>query len=159
MKHNEIIRALECCKTGYCYQYDCPLVNGFDDDISKCTYELAKNALSLIKELTEKNEKLTKRCALRQKDLDDTLDLLYKAEEENERLIEAGFDTVDYAIDKIKQARVDAIKEMQARVKEAICDYTYPDFNKDGKPVNVWKAHRGYDLIDDIAEVMCNEIV
>lgn len=39
-----------------------------------------------IKELTEENEKLQRLCELREKDLNDTADLLYKAEEENERL-------------------------------------------------------------------------
>ena len=33
MEHNDIIKALECCKTGYCYQDGCPLANDFDDDI------------------------------------------------------------------------------------------------------------------------------
>lgn len=49
----------------------------------------------------------------------------------------------------------DTVKKMQERLKQAICNNTYPDFNKDGKPINVWKATAGYDLIDQIA----NEIL
>ena len=41
-----------------------------------------------VKELTEENEKLNKRLALRERDHNDTLDLLYKEEAENKRLRE-----------------------------------------------------------------------
>lgn len=44
------------------------------------------------------------------------------------------------------------VQKMQERVMQAICDNTYPDFNKDGKPINVWKAILGYDAIDQIAK-------
>ena len=48
----------------------------------------------------------------------------------------------------------DTVRKMQERLKQAICDNTYPDFNKDGKPINVWKATTGYDVIDQIAKEM-----
>lgn len=51
MNDNEIIKALEACKSGYCYCGEgCPLANddGYDDDISKCTSKLSENALDLI---------------------------------------------------------------------------------------------------------------
>lgn len=62
----QIIRALECCANGgWCIRDGCPLYK--DDefgDIEKCTSELSKNALALIKsqdqriaELTEENER------------------------------------------------------------------------------------------------------
>ena len=85
------------------------------------------------------------------------LSLIKELTKENERLINAGFDTVDYAIDKIKQERADTVRKMQERLKQAICDNTYPDFNKDGKPVNVWNAKTGYDLIDQIAKEIIGE--
>lgn len=53
-----------------------------------------------------------------------------------------------------KQGKIDTVKKMQERLKQAICDNTYPDFNKAGKPINVWKATTGYDLIDEIAKEM-----
>ena len=50
------------------------------------------------------------------------------------------------------------VKKMQERLKQAICDNTYPDFNREGKPINVWQAKTGYDLIDQIAKEMLEEI-
>ena len=63
MEHNkeQVIKALEHCVSGYCYRDGgCPLANDddYDDDISKCTSILSKNALSLIKELIAENESL-----------------------------------------------------------------------------------------------------
>ena len=50
--------------------------------------------------------------------------------------------------------KADTVREMQERLEQAICDNTYPDFDKEGKPVNVWKATTGYDAIDQIAKEM-----
>lgn len=53
----QIKKALECCVSGYCFRDGCPLCeNAGDDDIQKCTSELARNTLALIKELTEENK-------------------------------------------------------------------------------------------------------
>lgn len=63
MEKKQIIKALECCTSGYCYVgAGCPLAedDNYDDDIAKCTSELAQNALALIKELTKENERLNK---------------------------------------------------------------------------------------------------
>ena len=49
-------------------------------------------------------------------------------------------------------------KELSERLKQAICDNTYPDFNRDGKPINVWNAKTGYDLIDQITKGLLEEI-
>ena len=38
------------------------------------------------------------------------------------------------------------------KVSQAIVDNTYPYFDKDGKPVNIWKAVLGFDNIDEIAK-------
>lgn len=51
MNREQIIKALGCCITGYCYQQECPLAGDYDDDIGKCTSLLAQNALSLIREM------------------------------------------------------------------------------------------------------------
>ena len=56
-----------------------------------------------------------------------------------------------------KQGTVTAVSEMAKRLKQAICDNTYPDFDKKGKPINVWKATTGYDLIDEIAKEMMED--
>lgn len=39
------------------------------------------------------------------------------------------------------------VKNLINQLPQAICDNTAPDFNKDGKPVNVWKAKNGYDAV------------
>jgi hypothetical protein len=45
----EVIKALECCKRGYCIDGKCPLLDWNDyDDISRCTGTLATIALDLI---------------------------------------------------------------------------------------------------------------
>lgn len=46
---DEVIKALECCVSGYCIDGKCPLFDWDDeDDISKCTETLATIALALI---------------------------------------------------------------------------------------------------------------
>lgn len=55
------------------------------------------------------------------------------------------------------QMKIATVRKTAERIKQAICDNTYPDFNKDGKPVNVWSAVNGYDAIDKIVEEMLNE--
>ena len=43
------------------------------------------------------------------------------------------------------------------KVDQAIVDNTYPYFDKDGKPVNIWKATTGFDKIDEIAKELGGE--
>ena len=57
------------------------------------------------------------------------------------------------------RAQVNAVNAFADRVKQAICDNTYPDFDKDGKPVNIWKATTGYDSIDEIAKEMIEGMI
>ena len=46
---DEIIKALECCKSGYCIARKCPFYDATeDDDIGACTSRLSSNALDLI---------------------------------------------------------------------------------------------------------------
>lgn len=42
-----------------------------------------------------------------------------------------------------------AVKEFAEKLKQAICDNTYPYFDKNGKPVNIWNTD-GFDNIDGI---------
>ena len=115
----QIIKALECCQTGYCYPHNCPLANGFDDDISKYTSELAKNALSLIREQEKRIEELT---------------------EENNRLVVSEVRSeVSLAQEKIFRIRdehpvvvairEDTVRKMQAEIEErCIKGGIYPAF-------------------------------
>lgn len=68
MTNEQIIKALECCASGYCFRDGCPLCEHVGDgDISGCTSELAKNALSLINEITAKLDDAQLRKADKQK--------------------------------------------------------------------------------------------
>lgn len=64
MEREQIIKALECCCKSKCSaenNADCPLIN---DEACACT--LPKNALSLINELTEENERLKELCTTKE---------------------------------------------------------------------------------------------
>ena len=45
-----------------------------------------------------------------------------------------------------------AVKEFVEKVKQAIVDNTYPYFDKNGKPVNIWNTD-GFDKIDELLKV------
>ena len=49
-------------------------------------------------------------------------------------------------------ARKETAEKFAEMVSQAIVDNTYPYFDKDGKPVNIWKAVVGFDTIDEIAK-------
>ena len=54
MNDNDIIKALEACKSGYCLIKKCPLFDLYDgdhDSITKCTSKLAEISLDLINRL------------------------------------------------------------------------------------------------------------
>jgi hypothetical protein len=40
--------------------------------------------------------------------------------------------------------------EIFEKVEKIILDNTYPDFNREHKPVNIWKAKDGYDALDEL---------
>ena len=67
--------------------------------------------------------------------------------------------TIAYWEEQTKVARQELFEERKEtaekfaeRVSQAIVDNTYPYFDKDGKPVNIWKAVIGFDTIDEIAK-------
>lgn len=50
---------------------------------------------------------------------------------------------------RLVKAPITDVVEVIKRIKQIVCDYCYPDFNKDGKPINVWEATNGYEAIDN----------
>lgn len=50
----------------------------------------------------------------------------------------------------INSIKIQAYKEIAELFKNGICRNTYPDFDKNGKPVIIFKVKTGYELIDDI---------
>ena len=61
MEREQIIKALECCsKLAFCGN-ECPYYEDGD-----CVRKVTGNALSLIKELTEENERLKEICGMKE---------------------------------------------------------------------------------------------
>ena len=88
----QIKKALECCVEVRCGSIAiCPYREKFKNCYI-CQANLKKEVLSLIEELTE----------------------------ENERLINAGFDTVDYAIDRIREVKADTVRKYYSEVYEEL---------------------------------------
>lgn len=54
----------------------------------------------------------------------------------------------------VKAERAATLRLVSEAIKNIICEHTYPDFDKDGKPVNVWKAKEGYAAIDEFVKTL-----
>lgn len=68
-----------------------------------------------------------------------------------------GRAVTNYIEDCCTDAENTAVKEVAERIKQIICDHCYPDFNKDGKPINVWNATNGYKAIDNLVKERIGE--
>ena len=49
------------------------------------------------------------------------------------------------------------VVEVAKKIKQIICDHCYPNFNKDGKPINVWNSTNGYKAIDNFVKEVVGE--
>ena len=74
-------------------------------------------------------------------------------EEEKEKVANAKQKVID-ACKMLKTAKAEAYKECIKKVNTIICENTYPDFDKDGKAVNIWNAKIGYDAISKLIELV-----
>lgn len=43
------------------------------------------------------------------------------------------------------------------RMPQTVCDHCYPDFDREGLPVNVWQAREGYAAVDALVEQIVKE--
>lgn len=109
-----------------CIDGDCQECSQTTLHFKHCQYPLIKNALDLINRQKAEIEELTE-------------------------LVDKRFD--DFASEYDYNLKSEAIKEFAEFVKNAICENTYPSFDKDGKPVSVWNAD-GYKVIDDLVKEM-----
>lgn len=55
-------------------------------------------------------------------------------------------------LDGYKLGFKEGVQALKIQVEQAICDNTYPSFDKKGKPVNIWNAVVGFDKIDEICK-------
>ena len=90
-----------------------------DGTCEKCPYHERYGAESCIEEVFK-----------------DAIELIKKQREEIERWQKELI---------LKNNTLIIVKSLVNQLPQAICDNTSPDFNKDGKAVNVWKAKSGYD--------------
>ena len=115
MEHSpeQIIKALECCNRGT--TEDCAKCPRFDGDrtlsTEDCMEKLMRDALSLIKELTDENEKLKMFNKLHEQDVEDMHKMLEKKVEEVYpefmRDYQLMRDELDGAYEELKESRED----------------------------------------------------
>ena len=113
MEREQIVKALECCINCDCR--NCPS----NQPEAICVSKLMKNALALIKELTEENEKIREsecnHCAC------ELLDQRDKAREEAERYKRYYF---HHEYDKWEaEIKVETVRKMQNSLKEYLDDF------------------------------------
>ena len=125
LNREQIIKALECCASEEYICTQCPIDEKIKDDC-ECGKVVARNVLSLVKELTEENErlraeanKLDALCDELGVDIDVKLKHIYELEDK----LKAEKADVMYFKDQI---RADTVKKMQERLnKECLIDRGY----------------------------------
>lgn len=131
LNREQIVKALECCISGD----DCTICPLCDEQSCPCV--LNENALSLIKELTEENERL------RAENTDCRLGF---------GLIEDAFERLEKINEQIKsETSADTVRKMQEQIKAEI-DY----FDRRGGSAFINKAIVFF-FIDQIAKEMIGE--
>ena len=167
LNREQIIKALEfCANNDDCVGVMCPYY------ATGCENEMPKDALSLIKELTQANEQLSESYDHLEKTKDELLDERSRLTEENERLEKLSDDlgrdvdvklkhiihlenAYDEELDKLKAEKADVtyfkqkliadtVRKMQERFKSCFED----DVKYDGFRIAIW--------IDQIAEEIIN---
>ena len=131
MDKEQIIKALECCGDKNRNCSDCTFRNIWS---GKCIGELSRNALALIKELTEDAASWKEIAECYQKLFEDGYDDKVRLTEENERLkldVEVcGAELSRYTeniVQMAKQDRADTVRKMQERLKAHFDTYTDED--------------------------------
>lgn len=154
MTDNEIIKAFK--------DFLIEQVDGYTDHVETGgeRYEFIEKELELLKETdnlinrqkAEKAEQQSEIAIL--KDSNKNLQELYYTE--REKVKKAKQKVIDIA-KALKTAKAEAYKEFAEKVSKLICNNTYPDFDKDGKAVNIWNAKDGYKQIDNLLKEMERE--
>lgn len=154
MTDNEIIKAFK--------DFLNEQVDGYTDHVETGgeRYEFIEKELELLKETdnlinrqkAEKAEQQSEIAIL--KDSNKNLQELYYTE--REKVKKAKQKVIDIA-KALKTAKAEAYKEFAEKVSKLICNNTYPDFDKDGKAVNIWNAKDGYKQIDNLLKEMVGD--
>ena len=147
VKKDEIKRGLECC-----YAVD------LETGCSNCPYRyrlgaLVKDALNIIidqeKEIKQLKIELAKEQeAYAECESEQSWGLFVRDKEIDRLRAESKrFENNMKSVLEIEKKNV--VKEFAEKLKQAICDNTYPYFDKNGKPVNIWNTD-GFDRIDEL---------
>ena len=113
MEREQIIKALECCYDNNLSCIDCPF--NASDKYAECA-GLTLSAIGLIKELTEENEKLTKRLEKEAKCQYDLAGQIVDLKAENKRLRElVTTKEIEKEIVR-RETRADTVKKMQEKL-------------------------------------------
>ena len=109
--------------------------------------------LTLINELESENNELKNIIAKEQEacvecELEQSWELFARDKEIDRLRAESKrFENNMKSVLEIEKKNV--VKEFAEKLKQAICDNTYPYFDKNGKPVNIWNTD-GFDKIDEL---------
>ena len=170
LNREEIIKALECCQKRKCVHctYDV-----FGNPLSNC--RVKKQALALIKELTEENERLSKEVA----DLQDEL----KCEKETNAHLCSQYMSENHLRHQVEEmlangmdaVKADTVRKMQKEVSAIVGDFVEMIFDDNksncivpncNKPDSIGCGNRicidenkaiWFDMIDQIAKEMLEE--
>ena len=158
----DLINRLQAEKQEITEKFDCQQT--VYADLSK----IIKDKCKEIESLQAENEELKKAkyifstvdyCA---DDLDKALEENTKLKAENERLNTLIAETnehrgaVIHAITHIDQNKAEAYKECIEKAKYIICNNTYPDFDKNGNAVCIWRTE-AYKKLDNLLKELVGE--
>lgn len=159
MTDTQIMESLKRCVSERESCSGCAYHGKFDGNY--CSQRLIKDAVLLINRQAKQLEKLKQEndhrknvITLLEQDVADRDDMLKRKVEEvyadfmNDYKIMSDELNTLYDKNVTHQKDIGRLRTILEKIPQTICDHTYPDFDKDGKPVNVWKANEGYDAID-----------
>lgn len=151
MTDNEIIKAFK--------DFLNEQIDGYTDHVETGgeRYEFIEKELELLKETDNLINRQKAEIERLKSDVsvsrDAYMSMKDRYEYEKEKVEKAKQKCIDIG-KALKTAKAEAYKEFAEKVSKLICDNTYPDFDKDGKAVNIWNAKDGYKQIDNLLKEM-----
>ena len=112
LNREQIVKALECCASPKQMCKDCPMPEEIKDDC-RCMEILSRNAVALIRELTEENERLERENARYEAENNAEFNKWLKLEEATKRHHKELFQEAKIAV------RDNTVRKMQERLKKA----------------------------------------
>lgn len=152
-KVKEVLK--RCASGGRCK--GCVRENITTYTIEGCMGMLLGEAIALIESQEQRIgaqdmtiSELRQRAEKAEHDADRYAQKIKELTEENERLIEAGFSTAEYAVDKIRGVRIEIVRKMQKRLKEC--------FNNEVERKSIYTESQVLFVIDQIAKEMLESV-